>query len=496
MSRPLFARLTDRFAPERSNTFTRRAMLKATLAASAGLLLSHCGLSRLGSGGGHARRVVIIGAGFSGLAAAHELLAAGYDVQVIEARDRLGGRVLTFTDFLPNHAVEGGGELIGSNHPTWVAYAKHFGLDFVDVSNDADLDAPISLSGQILANDQAKALWKEMDKVLGQLNTPAAAVPEDQPWETPSARALDRRTLAEWLVTADGSAFAKAAVAAQLTANNGVTPARQSLLANLAMIKGGGLEKYWTDSEVYRCKGGNQQLAAKLAAAIGSDRIHLGTAVTSVIVGSRKAIVRTTAGSFDAEDVILTVPPSVWNNITFAPALPTDLSLQMGTDIKYLSTVRSRFWKDTHLSANALSDGPVSMCWEATDGQDLADAGGQAVLTAFSGGPAAEQCSKAAEPNLFIQSEIQKLYPNYARNALAFRFMNWPTDAWVKGSYSFPAPGQITATGALLQTGLYDHLHFAGEHTCYKFVGYMEGALNSGAAIAKRLATRDGLLKA
>jgi monoamine oxidase len=72
--------------------------------------------------------------------------------------------------------------------------------------------------------------------------------------------------------------------------------------------------------------------------------------------------------------------------------------------------------------------------------------------------------------------------------------MDWPADEWTMAGYSFPAPGQVTRIGPLLHKGM-GRLHFAGEHTCYKFVGYMEGALNSGATIAKRIATRDGVLK-
>ena len=72
--------------------------------------------------------------------------------------------------------------------------------------------------------------------------------------------------------------------------------------------------------------------------------------------------------------------------------------------------------------------------------------------------------------------------------------MDWPSDPWVLASYSFPAPGQVTTMGPILREGL-GRLHFAGEHTCYAFTGYMEGALNSGAAVAKKLAIRDGLIK-
>ena len=74
-------------------------------------------------------------------------------------------------------------------------------------------------------------------------------------------------------------------------------------------------------------------------------------------------------------------------------------------------------------------------------------------------------------------------------------FMDWQADMWTLAGYSFPAPGQITTIGPRLRKGL-GRLHFAGEHCCYGFVGYMEGALNSGVTLAKRLAIRDGVLKA
>jgi monoamine oxidase len=72
--------------------------------------------------------------------------------------------------------------------------------------------------------------------------------------------------------------------------------------------------------------------------------------------------------------------------------------------------------------------------------------------------------------------------------------MDWPSDPWVKASYSFPAPGQVTAQGPTFRQGI-GRLQFAGEYCSYAFMGYMEGALNSGAAAARRIATRDGVVK-
>jgi monoamine oxidase len=70
--------------------------------------------------------------------------------------------------------------------------------------------------------------------------------------------------------------------------------------------------------------------------------------------------------------------------------------------------------------------------------------------------------------------------------------MDWPGDPWTKAGFSFPGPGQIMRCGAALQKGI-GRLHFAGEHTCFPFRGFMEGALKSGVDVARRLARRDGL---
>src|SRR5687768_11551695 len=131
--RSFFARLAQRYRPVSRQE--RRQFLKATLAASAGLLLSNeFGLAQAGRG----KHVVVVGGGFAGLACAHELKSAGYAVTVVEARNRVGGRVLSFKDLVQGKNVEGGAELIGSNHPTWVAYQEKFGLEFIDVTEEED----------------------------------------------------------------------------------------------------------------------------------------------------------------------------------------------------------------------------------------------------------------------------------------------------------------------------------------------------------------------
>ena len=103
-------------------------------------------------------------------------------------------------------------------------------------------------------------------------------------------------------------------------------------------------------------------------------------------------------------------------------------------------------------------------------------------MCAFSGGVAAETVREwtPAQRRTNYLRELGKSYPGIGAAFVNDRFMNWPSDAWTRAGYSFPAPGQVTTVGPLLRKGL-DHVHFAGEHASYAFVGFMEGALNSGA---------------
>ena len=468
---------------------TRREMLQRSLAAGAALLISERVPGPLNAAAG---RVVIVGAGFSGLAAAYELQKAGYDVTVVEARNRVGGRVLSFSDLVPGKTVEGGAELIGSNHPAWVAYAKQFKLDFLDVGEE-DLEFPIVLEGKRVSAEQSEQLWEEMEKAFNTIVTDAAKVDADEPWRANGAEALDKRTLADWIATLDASPLCKRALRTMMTADNGVVTEWQSYLANLAMVKGGGLEKYWSESEVYRCGGGNQQLARKFVAEIGAARVITRMPVRAIALTDRAARVTLGDGKvLEAEHVLLTAPPTVWNKIAIDPVLPASLAPQMGTNVKYLMALKSAVWRRTELAPEMLSDGPVSLTWHGTDAQK----GAGEALVAFSGGPAADVCREwtAAQRDKNYLAELGKVYRGIAGSFVRARFMDWPSDPWAKASYSFPAPGQVTTQGPTLRQGI-GRLHFAGEYTSYAFMGYMEGALNSGAAAARRIAVRDGVVK-
>ena len=484
----LYAQLHRRHG--KKDGITRRDMIQRSLAAAGALLIS----DRVGfaMSQGKAGRVVVIGAGFSGLAAAYELTRAGYDVTVVEARNRVGGRVISFSDMVPGKNVEGGGELVGSNHPTWMGYGKQFKLNFLDVGEE-DAEFPIVLNGKRLISDESEKLWEEMEAAFKPLLEDAAKIDADRPWTAANAAELDKRTLGSWIEGLSVSPLCKAGIDAMMTADNGVVTEWQSYLGNLAMWKGGGLEKYWTDSEVFRCRGGNQQLATKLVAAIGAAKVMTRTPVRSVeLTQSGARVLLATGKTLEADRVILTAPPSTWNRIAIEPALPLGLMPQMGTNVKFLMGLNGTFWRRAELAPDLLSDGPANMTWHATEGQK----GAGEALVAFSGGPSAEICRDwGARRTENYLTELGKVYKGIRGSFSGkARFMDWPGDAWSKGSYSFPAPGQVTAQGPTLYDGL-GRLHFAGEYASYAFMGFMEGALNSGAAVAKRIAEKDGVVK-
>lgn len=485
-----YARLARRFG-RGMDAPTRREFLRGTLALGSLALLSN----RLVRAGSPGRRVVVVGAGFAGLAAAYELSSAGYEVTVVEARKRAGGRVLSFGDFVPGKNVEGGAELIGSNHPAWVAYADRFGLEFLDVTEAEGVEFPLSLGGKRVEAKEAAALWEEMDAALGRMNGDAARVDAESPWKSAAAAALDGRSVASFVGGLETSPLCRAAVDALLQSDNGAATSRQSYLGMLAAVAAGGGEDYWTESEVYRCKGGNGQLARKLAEAIGEKRILLGAPAAAVSVAGAPAAVTLADGTrLEADDVVLAVAPTVWKRIRFDPPLSEALRPQMGSNVKYLAALKSRFWLEARLGPDSLSDGAVSQTWDGTDNQREGEG---ACLVAFSGGPPADACRAfpAEERDERYLAALERLYPGIRGAFAGSRFMDWPSDEWTLGGYSFPAPGEVTSVGPLLRDGVAGRLHFAGEHCCYGFVGFMEGALQSGLAVAKRLAARDGVAR-
>jgi monoamine oxidase len=430
-------------------------------------------------------RVAVVGAGFGGLACAYELSAAGYYVDVFEARNRLGGRVRSMQEFAPGQLVEFGAELIGKNHPHWFRYARQFGIELVSLDEGpAGPPRTVILNGKRYDGADALALQHEVETGLAELTQEAVAVNSDEPWLTPNGEQLDRMSTAERLKSLNTTDRAKQAISVELVLDMAVSLERMNYLALLCTIRAHGLEKFWTDSEVFRAKTGNQTLASHLAAGIRGGGLHLDCPVTQIQADPAGMVVALRDGrKLNYDDVVLAVPPSVWEKIEFSPPLPATFKPQMGTATKFLTVSSRNFW-DPDRSADSLTDTLAGTTWEGP----AAQGSGHRSLVSFAGGPPAEKLHALPLPEQLgtLRKSMDEVLPGYEAAHLKSEFVDWPSDPWTHGGYSFPLPGQFLSQARILRNGI-GHLHFAGEHASNGFIGYMEGGLESGVSVAKRL---------
>jgi monoamine oxidase len=429
-------------------------------------------------------KVVVVGGGFAGLAAAYELESLGYEVVVLEGQGEVGGRVESRRNIVSGDVMEGGAELIGLNHPAWWSYKRKFKLHFRRLSDPAD--PPVYLGGQRIKGRDATELDKEVVAAQKRINRIAKRVDADEPWTSLHARVLDRMSLVQGLKRIPMSQRCRLAFIELLQTDNGVRADKQSWLGNLAMIKGGGLNSYWEYTETHHCVEGNQSLAVAFKNAL--EKVVLRARVSSVKVRGKRVVVALANGrKFEGDDVIVAIPPTMLKRMVFRPTLPPVYhSGQFGNNIKFLMNVRQGSWKPE--APNLSSDGPVDLTWNGTDGQS----GRRAGLVAFSGADDAMRVRSWTERHFL--KELGFVYPRLGIGCGRGVMMDWPGNKWTRGSYSFPRPGEVTRVGPLLRSGYLGRIHFAGEHTCYAFTGYMEGALESGIRAAEQIARRDGVL--
>jgi monoamine oxidase len=389
--------------------------------------------------------------------------------------------------------VEAGGEFIGRTHATWLAYAQHFGLPLTEQRKPQKEASPIVLHGRRYIGAEAAALWRQIEAPLERLTDDARHIDPRRPWLGGKAQAFDQQSL--W-TAAQGwpiDPLERHGALTLLTHDLSGQPERMSYLALLASIAAGGLEAFWTDRESYRCASGNQSLARALAAAIGEAQIRLRSPVDAIDLEGPRARVRLRSGDHvDADAVVLTTPPSTWDDLAIHPALPEGYRMSTGVGIKVLGNVNHPFWREDGLEAMALSDGDVGMTWQGGEPKDSAEG---ACLTLVAGGNSAERWLRQTAPQrgALARQELNALFPGFAAQARHMSFWLWPQERWTRCCTSAPAPGEVTRVFPLLERGWQGKLLFAGEYASPGFHGRMEGGLHSGAVVARRLAQQLNL---
>jgi monoamine oxidase len=428
-------------------------------------------------------RVAVIGGGFAGMAAAWYLNACGVRVTVYEAAARLGGRVHTDHAFIKGKLVEAGAELIGNNHPLWWRLRKDFGLTLDLLTQDEEYEEKKKLivryrfGGHTLTEPEKEKLRDDLRGVLAKIGSDAKAIDPRRPWLSPDAKKYDDMSVADKvneLEKVGPLGHVRSWFEFTIPNDNCAKLSKQSYLGLLTLVRAGRMGStdtdllgYWEHTETHRCREGNQALADSIAAKLSDVRVNAPVKSVTITV-PRIPPVKIQAGDFSEEYydfVVLTLPPSSWESITFNP--PFDAArrtISHGPSQKFLASYPTEFWLAKALAPSTKSD-DIGSIWESTDRQE-AKPGGFG-LTAYSGGP-------LVLPENECKQGLANWYPGQPPTTTGFH----------PATYAIPEPGQVRKIMPQLIEPE-GRMYFAGEQTSSGYFGYMEGALQSGARAAR-----------
>jgi monoamine oxidase len=445
--------------------------------------------------------VVVVGAGISGLAAARAIKKKGHSVVVLEARDRVGGRLLN-APIAGGHITEIGGEYVGPTQDRIKALADAVGVKRFPTYNDGK--NVLVVEGQRSLYDAVPGIPDDPDTRTGildwfKLDALAKEVGVKAPWQAKRAAALDKQTLAQWrdqnISTARGRSIFNVAAKAIW----GAEPEQMSLLYAAWYIAASGNAK--TPGSILRLSttgggaqeerfvGGSQEVAIRVAAKLGSA-VRLEHPVRKIARRGQGARVVADGLTIDARQVIVAVPPVLAAKIQYAPALPDSKrkilrAMVPGKLIKAEAIYDRPFWRDAGLSGQSASDvGPANTTFDNSPPD-----GSVGVLFGFVGGKSAvafEQMAPADRRAAVIENLVA-VVGEQARNPADYLEKDWSDEQWTRGCpVGHIAPGVIRRNGAHLRSP-HGAIHFAGTETADYWLGYMDGAVRAGERAAREV---------
>ncbi|HEV8346074.1 MAG TPA: NAD(P)/FAD-dependent oxidoreductase [Vicinamibacterales bacterium] len=432
--------------------------------------------------------VLVAGAGLAGLAAARDLTARGAAVTVVDARDRVGGRVWTIRDgFVEGQYAEAGGEMIDEDQHAIRALADELNLKQTRIFRTGWGYARVDGSGRPRIVRRTAGLgWDRLARELEPAIEPYRLA--EQRWDTPIATQVARRSVAAWLddVNADEELRTTAA------ALRGFFLADTDELSLIALVDQFATDQDAAPGAMYRIEGGNDRLATALAAPLGS-RLHLKTEV--VAISHRGKAVRVAVkhahvqSQLTCDYVVMAMPASVVRRIPCTPSLPSQQHdafsrLKYGRATKTLLQFSKRFWRAPGRPRALGSALPIGALWDANEEQR----GRAGILALVAGGSASDATQEivAKDGPAGLVNALEWLGSKNAE-LLASRQIVWEQDPWARGGYAFFDPAFDPALRAWLARP-FGRVFFAGEHTSIRWQGYMNGAVESGRRAAAEIA--------
>jgi monoamine oxidase len=423
--------------------------------------------------------VLVVGAGLAGLSAAVRLMKDGARVVVVEARDRVGGRVLTIRDvFAKGQHAEAGGDFIDGSQEDIRRLADEYGLKIATIIRQGFSFVRAKGNGQIHGRPtKSERAWKPIiDRAKPLIDAYRRA---EQHWESAVVRSMAQRSVRQWLddIDADGD------MRAMVRGLRGFFLADPEDLSLLVLIEQLATEAPGQEP-MGRIQGGNDRLPKAMAVELG-EALHLNTAAravhdnhTSVTVTMEHRGDRT---QIKADYVILAVPLTTLRAIEIVPNLPLEQAdvfarLKYGRVTKSLLQFDRRFWKRKGRSPAYGTDAPTGAIWDANEEQR----GRLGILTLMAGGQASEDTQKilAQQGVDGLVRGIEWLKPDGAE-LLHSHHVTWEHDTWAQGGYAYFDSSFDPVCRPWLARP-HGRLLFAGEHTSIKWQGYMNGAVESG----------------
>lgn len=439
--------------------------------------------------------VIVIGAGFAGLTATRQLLKANKDVLLLEARDRVGGRVHTQT-LADGGYVDLGAAWIGPTQDRIYALAREFGVEtfatYAEGLSTQYFRGKVKRYKGLIPPLPVGALVS-LDLAIKKMNKLSQAVDLQAPWLTPNAPQWDAMTLASWMRQQMNFGVARDFFKVAAEAIWAADPAEISMLHALFYTKSGGnldtLMNVKNGAQEERIVGGSQTIINRLAADC-QGKIRLNTPVKAIQQHTDSVTVVGEGFSYKAQNVVVAVPPTLAQRIDYEPILPAarDQLTQrmfMGDVWKTFAIYERPFWRDQNLNGlAATTDGYVTVTFDNSPKD-----GNKGILMGFVLGHRAKAFAQlsASERQAEALNAFATFFGEKARQPLQYLEHNWATEEWSRGCYAGVMPtGAWTSVGHALRKPI-GLIHWAGTETADVWNGYMEGAIRSGERVATEL---------